>query len=964
MPPQNNTQETIVCYAPLMITSHGIWQGDNPLDYSLPLFILQLILVVITTRILVFLLKPFRQPRVISEILGGVILGPSVMGRMSVFANAVFPLRSVMVLETMANIGLLYFLFLVGVEMDIAVLRRTGKKAIIIAFAGMILPFLIGISFSFLLHQRTQFVKQGVFILFLGVALSVTAFPVLARLLAELKLLNTEIGRIAMSSALVNDMCAWVLLALAIALGENETIDLATLWVVLSITGFIVFCIYVVRPLISWIIQNTPEGESVSEFYICMILTGVMISGFITDAIGTHSVFGAFIFGLVIPNGPLGLTLIERLEDFVSGLLLPLFFAMSGLKTSIGAIDGASTWGILALVIFLACAGKIAGTLLVALLYQMPFYDGVALGLLMNSKGLVEMIVLNVGRDQKVLDDKSFAIMVVVALVMTAIITPAVTIIYKPARRSSPYKRRTILKTKPDDDLRTLVCVHTPRNVPTIINLLEATNPTKKSALCVNVLHLVELTGRASAMLIVHDSRKSGRPAANRTQAQSDHILNAFESFEQNVENVSVQPLTAVSPYSTIHEDICRVAEDKRVAFLILPFHKQQTVDGGMEATNPAYRVINQNVLANAPCSVGILVDRGFGGNTRVAGNQMSHHIAVVFIGGPDDREALAFAWRMSSHPGSTLTVMRFVSGTGNSGGIENDPGVLTVVTDSDRQKQEDEEFISHFKTLIANEESVGYTEQVVNNGEETVAAIRSVDSSLYDLFIVGRGQGVVSPLTAGLTDWSECPELGAIGDLLASSDFSATASVLVVQQYVGSDLADFSLSPDSPDDQHNEGFMNRTPPKMNSPTTSRRNNNTALEAFWDLLSTLSKRLSDTGTLRLMPKILALMAVQRQTAASRSARPPIRVQQGVFGGVPTTRWTRSLSKLAQTPNLRVSFGQVGGLDGVGGGLTDGVGGGLTDGVGGFGDGVGGFGDGGQGGGGQLGGGGQAFGFGA
>ncbi|KAI3711023.1 hypothetical protein L2E82_40825 [Cichorium intybus] len=827
MPPQNVSQDTIVCYAPLMITTHGIWQGDNPLDYSLPLFILQLSLVVITTRILVFLLKPFRQPRVISEILGGVILGPSVLGRFSTFANSIFPLRSVMVLETMANIGLLYFLFLVGVEMDIAVIRRTGRKAIFIAIAGMILPFLIGISFSFLLHQRTQFVKQGTFILFLGVALSVTAFPVLARILAELKLINTELGRIAMSSALVNDMCAWVLLAVAIALAENETVNLATLWVVLSSAGFIVFCIFVVRPLISWVIQKTPEGESVSEFYICLILTGVMISGFITDAIGTHSVFGAFIFGLVIPNGPLGVTLIERLEDFVSGLLLPLFFAISGLKTSIGSIDGADTWGILALVIVLSCAGKVAGTLLVALLYQMPFYDGVTLGLLMNTKGLVEMIVLNVGKDQKVLDDKSFAIMVVVALVMTAVITPVVTIIYKPTRRFVPYKRRTILKTKPDSDFRTLVCVHTPRNVPTIINLLEASNPNKKSPLSIHVLHLVELTGRASAMLIVHNSRKSGRPAANRTQAQSDHIINAFENFEQNTGYVSVHPLTAISPYSTMHEDICSVAEDKRVAFIILPFHKQQTVDGGMEATNPAYRAINQNVLANSPCSVGILVDRGFGGTTRVAGNQISHHIAAVFIGGPDDREALAFAWRMSSHPGSTLTVMRFVAGTdtvesqSSSGRVQNDPRILTVVTDSDREKQEDDEFINQFRTMIENEESIDYTERVANNGEETVGAIRSV-GDVYDLFIVGRGQGMVSPLTAGLTDWSECPELGAIGDLLASSDFAATASVLVIQQYVSSDLADFAVTPDTPG-SHHEAFMNHTPKTNQRPSPSPR---------------------------------------------------------------------------------------------------------------------------------------------
>lgn len=222
--------------------------------------------------------------------------------------------------------------------------------------------------------------------------------------------------------------------------------------------------------------------------------------------------------------------------------------------------------------------------------------------------------------------------MVIVAVVMTAIITPIVTTIYKPARRFVPYNRRSIQRSKPDAELRVLVCIHTPRNVPTIINLLEASHPTKKSPICIYILHLVELTGRASAMLIVHSTRKSGRPALNRTQAQSDHIINAFENFEQHVACVSVQPLTAISPYSTMHEDICSVAEDKRVALIIIPFHKQQTVDGGMEATNPAFRTINQNALANAPCSVGILVDRGLNGSTRLATNQVFFHSFSLVI--------------------------------------------------------------------------------------------------------------------------------------------------------------------------------------------------------------------------------------------------------------------------------------------------------------------------------------------
>ncbi|WMV34519.1 hypothetical protein MTR67_027904 [Solanum verrucosum] len=810
----NKTEENIVCYSPSMITTNGVWQGENPLDYALPLFILQLTLVVIFTRILVFILKPFRQPRVIAEILGGVILGPSVLGRSKSFTDTVFPLRSVMVLETMANIGLLYFIFLVGVEMDIAVIRRTGKKAIPIALAGMVVPFLIGVSFSFMLHKSTQETKHGTFVLFLGVALSVTAFPVLARILAELKLINSEIGRIAMSAALINDIFAWILLAFAIAFSENKTMALTSVWVLLSTAAFVVFCVIIIRPLVGWMIKRTPEGESISEFSICIILSGVMICGFITDAIGMHSIFGAFMFGLVIPNGPLGLTLIEKLEDFVSGILLPLFFVISGLKTEINAIDGVGSWAILALVIVLACVGKVAGTVLVTLYYRIPIHEGITLGLLMNAKGLIEMIVINVGKDQKVLDDKSFAIMVVAAVLMTAIIIPFVTLIYKPARKFAPYKRRTVQSTKPDSEFRVLACIHTPRNVPTIINLLEASCPTKKSPICIYALHLVELTGRSSAMLIVHNTRKSGRPALNRTQAQSDHIINAFENFEQHVGSVSVQPLTAISPYSTMHEDICTVAEDKRVAFLIIPFHKQQTVDGGMEITNPNFRTINQNVLANAPCSVGILVDRGLSGSTRLAANQVSHHVAVLFFGGPDDREALSYGLRMREHPGINLTVMRFLPGqsaleearSGSRRSNMNDPNVLTIVTDDDKEKQLDEDYVSAFRLRTANDDSVVYIERVVNHGEETVAAIRTIDQS-HDLFIVGRGQGTISPLTAGLTDWSECPELGAIGDLLASSDNAAIVSVLVVQQYVGMGHGDHILTPDSPGQQLHEHF-------------------------------------------------------------------------------------------------------------------------------------------------------------
>ncbi|RZC91383.1 hypothetical protein C5167_027450 [Papaver somniferum] len=362
--------------------------------------------------------------------------------------------------------------------------------------------------------------------------------------------------------------------------------------------------------------------------------------------------------------------------------------------------------------------------------------EAIALGLLMNTKGLNEIIVLNLGRDQKV----PFALMVIVAVVTTAILIPTVTAVYSPGGRFVPNKRRAIQKSKPDAEIRLLACIHNPRNVPTITRLLDITYPSKRSPIYVFALQLVELTGRASAMLIVHNTRKSGRPAMNRTQAKSNQIVNAFENYEQNAEFVA-------------------------------------TIDGGMEEPNPSFRTIDQNELANAPCSVGILVDRGLGASARATNSDGGNNISVLFFGGPDDREALAYAFRMSGNPSVSLTVHRFIPGEEARGWSRRhdddstDNDMLSVVTNNERERQLDEDSISDFRMKISNNES-----------------------------IVGRGHGTPSPLTDSLTDWSECPELGAIGDILASEDFALSVSVLVVQQYVGMGLhSDGVSSTDSP---------------------------------------------------------------------------------------------------------------------------------------------------------------------
>ena len=284
-------------------------------------------------------------------------------------------------------------------------------------------------------------------------------------------------------------------------------------------------------------------------------------------------------------------------------------------------------------------------------------------------------------------------------------------------------------------------------------------------------------------MLAVHEKEShhhNNHHHLNKAQAQSEQITHAFETYEQHAGGVSIQPATAMSAYSNMHEDVCSLAEEKRVALIILPFHKQQTVDGGMEVTNPGMRTVNQEVLGSASCSVGVLVDCGLGSTARVAaGQHAAHHVALLFFGGPDDREALAYAWRMAGHPGISLTVVRFLYS-----GEEARKSESAVVDVGRSEKELDEEIIKEFRVKNVSDESVAYVERVVRDGEETVAAIRGMDN-IHDLYVVGRGQGRSSPLTDGLTEWSECPELGVIGDLLASPEFGATASVLVVQQYV-----------------------------------------------------------------------------------------------------------------------------------------------------------------------------------
>ena len=414
---------------------------DNAQD-PLPRLILQLIVILLASRVFGGFARRLGQPPVIGEIAAGVLLGPSLLGWVMPDASSfLFPIASMATLQLLSQIGVLLFMFVVGVELEPSYLRGKAQAAVAVSHFSIIIPFTLGVSLSLALY--TRYAPPGVpfhaFALFCGIAMSITAFPVLARILEERHLTHTPLGTTAITCAAVDDVTAWSLLAFVVAITTaGGAVEMLLAMVALSVM-FVLLMILVGRPILQRVLNPDKVGDTFSKERMAIVLAVMLSSALVTEIIGIHALFGAFVAGAIMPAGGTFRTVLrDRLESVSSVFLLPLFFAYTGLRTQIGLLDNVVSWAICLGIIAVATAGKLGGTVIAARWTGLPWRDSVALGALMNTRGLMELVALNVGYDLGILTPEIFAMMVLMALVTTAMTGPLLSLSLNWGRRREP----------------------------------------------------------------------------------------------------------------------------------------------------------------------------------------------------------------------------------------------------------------------------------------------------------------------------------------------------------------------------------------------------------------------------------------------------------------------------------------------------------------------------------------------
>lgn len=425
--------------------AHFVLHIKSNLAYPFGILLLQIITIIIVARFFGLLFRKIGQPSVIGEIVAGIALGPSLLGMYFPEISAfIFPVSSLGNLGVMSQIGLVLFMFVVGMELDLNILKNKAHDAIVISHASIIFPFLLGITLAYIIFQTTA--PEGVpflsYALFIGISMSITAFPVLARIIQERNLTKTPLGSMAITCAAADDITAWSLLAAVIAVVKAGSVTSA-LYTILFAVLYVYLMLKLVRPFLQRVGDLHSNKERLGKSIVGIFFLTLLISAWTTEIIGIHALFGAFMAGVIMPsNSSFRNLFIEKVEDVAQVLLLPLFFVFTGLRTEIGLLNEATHWETLGWVIIIAVTGKFVGSSLSARLVGQNWHSSLSIGALMNTRGLMELVALNIGYDLGVLTAEMFAILVLMALITTFMTGPALDLInhfFKSQVKEFPY---------------------------------------------------------------------------------------------------------------------------------------------------------------------------------------------------------------------------------------------------------------------------------------------------------------------------------------------------------------------------------------------------------------------------------------------------------------------------------------------------------------------------------------------
>ncbi len=590
--------------------------GAN-LVYPLATLLMQVTAIILVARVFGWLFRRIGQPSVIGEIVAGIALGPSLLGYyFPGVSDFLFPPESLGNLSVMSQMGLILFMFVVGMELDLKLLKNQAQEAVVISHASIVFPFALGMALAYFIFQRTA--PEGVsflsYALFIGISVSITAFPVLARIVQERGITKTKLGSIVITCAAADDITAWCLLAAVIAIVKAGSLASAGFTLVFAL-AYVVLMLKFVRPFLARIGELYGTKERLSKPLVGVFFLTLIVSSWTTEVIGIHALFGAFMAGVIMPaNASFRNIFIEKVEDVALVLLLPLFFVFTGLRTQIGLLNEPGLWQICLIVVAVAVVGKLAGSALSVRFVGLSWHSSLSIGALMNTRGLMELVALNIGYDLGVLSPEMFAILVLMALITTFMTGPLLDLFNRVFRNGDVSADRLARK----DKYNILISFGSPYTGKALLQLAHTLTRKAKHNSTVTALHL---------------SLGNELNHYNAPEYERDN----FRLLEQEGERLQQDFIPVFKPTDNIDEEIVEVANNDDYDLLLVGVG-QSVFEGTLlgrilgfttKVINPEklYETITgkdnlfatgyfdertKNIIRKVDIPTGILIDKGF----------------------------------------------------------------------------------------------------------------------------------------------------------------------------------------------------------------------------------------------------------------------------------------------------------------------------------------------------------------